>query len=146
MRKFFILGLGILSSGSVIAAGVRINEIAWMGTTISANDEWIELYNANALPIDLTGWTLSSTDGAPAISLSGVIGATDFWLLERTDDDSVLGVFADQIYTGGLDNGGEELALRDVAGDLIDSVQAGAWIGGENTTKQTLVRLDDGSW
>ena len=69
---------------------VVINEIAWMGTLSSFNDEWIELFNNTGTPIDLTGWTLNSLDGTPSITIpSGSIDAGGYFLLERTDDTSV---------------------------------------------------------
>jgi len=37
---------------------IIINEVAWMGTSASANDEWIELKNISGGEIDLTGWQL----------------------------------------------------------------------------------------
>ena len=40
-------------------ADVRINEVAWMGTLVSSNDEWIELYNTGSNEIDLSGWVLT---------------------------------------------------------------------------------------
>lgn len=47
---------------------VAISEIAWMGTRTSYYDEWIELYNNTASPIDLIGWRsrTSSTTGNAA--------------------------------------------------------------------------------
>ena len=59
---------------------VVVSEIAWMGTTTSSSDEWIELYNA-AGPIDLTGWTLNAADGSPSISLNGSIPPGGYFLL-----------------------------------------------------------------
>jgi hypothetical protein len=50
---------------------VVISEIAWMGTTNSANDEWIELFNNTSSDVDLAGWQLIRSDGAPIILLSG---------------------------------------------------------------------------
>ena len=35
---------------------VVINEVAWMGTANSANDEWIELKNISAGELDISGW------------------------------------------------------------------------------------------
>jgi len=32
---------------------VLINEIAWMGTAVSANNEWIELWNGTDSPLSL---------------------------------------------------------------------------------------------
>ena len=128
-------------------ASVVINEVAWMGTTGSANSEWMELRNLSSANVDLTGWTLNAADGSPKINLKGKITANGYFLLERTSDDSVPGVAADEIYSGALGNGGENLSLKDANGNLVDQVDAsGGWPGGDNTTKQTMERKDDGSW
>ncbi len=37
---------------------VIFNEIAWMGTTKSASDEWIELKSISIKPVDLNGWQI----------------------------------------------------------------------------------------
>jgi phosphatidylserine/phosphatidylglycerophosphate/cardiolipin synthase-like enzyme len=119
---------------------IAINEVAWMGTTYSYNDEWIELYNTASTAIDLTDWTLKAFDGTPSIPLSGSIPAKGYFLLERTNDNAVPGVAADLIYTGAMVNSGELLELRDSAGTLIDSVDA--WHAGDNTTKATMERTN----
>lgn len=122
---------------------VVVNEIAWMGTSASTNDEWIELHNITGQTIDLTGWTLRSTDGTPNITLSGTIGPFGFYLLERTSDQTISDISADQIYTGALGNGGEGLELSDNAGDLKDSADfATGWPAGDNTTKSSMERID----
>jgi hypothetical protein len=122
------------------ALDVVLSEIAWMGTLASANDEWIELFNNTSSDIDLTGWTLAAADGTPSISLIGVIPAGGYFLLERTDDGTVPGVAADQIYTGALENTGEVLELRDGAAALQDGVDA--WYAGNATTRATMDRVD----
>ncbi len=141
------IGLSILLLAAVGPAfaqqrDVVLHEIAWMGTTASANDEWIELFNNTSAAIDLTGWTLVAADGTPSIAIpSGtpLIPAGGHYLLERTDDGSVPGVAADHIYTGALGNAGEILELRDGLGVLQDSVNA--WYAGNNTTKATMDRV-----
>ncbi|RLQ89917.1 phospholipase D-like domain-containing protein [Planomicrobium sp. Y74] len=128
------------------AKAVAINEIAWMGTSYSYNNEWIELHNTTNSAIDVNGWTLNAADGSPGISLSGTIAAGGYYLMERTSDGSVPGVAADLIYTGSMENSGEILELRDASDTLIDS--ADAWYAGDNTTKATMERVDplmDGS-
>ncbi len=139
-----LASLGALWPGIVHAQpatlDVVLNEIAWMGTTTSASDEWIELLNNTGAPIDMTGWTLTAADGTPSIALSGTIPAGGHFLLERTSDATVPGVTADQIYTGALGNAGEVLSLRDDIGGLHDSVDA--WYAGNNTTKATMQRVD----
>ncbi len=119
---------------------VVLNEIAWMGTLASTSDEWMELFNNTSSAIDLTGWTLVAADGTPSIVLAGSIPAGGYFLLERTDDTTVSGVTADQIYTGALGNTGEILELRDGTGALQDRVDA--WYAGDSTTRETMQRVD----
>ena len=130
-----------LSATSV--SDIVINEIAWMGTEISSSDEWIEIYNNTDQTIDLSGWTLRSSDGSPSIALSKSISAKGYFLLERTDDNSVPNITADQIYTGALTDTGEILELKDAGGNLIDSVNCSSgWFVGDKDTKQTMERKD----
>lgn len=139
----FTFSLVALLAPSAAHAAVVISEVAWMGTSVSANAEWIELENTDTTPVSLSDWTLVSSTGAPSITLSGTISASSFFLLERTSDSSVPTVTADQIYSGALANGGATLTLKDSTGDVVDTVVGGTdWqtIGGDNTTKQTPQR------
>jgi len=126
---------------------ILINEIAWMGTENSGNDEWIELYNNTENEIDLTGWKLEAADGSPEINLEGTISANSYFLLERTDDESLSDIIADQIYTGSLSNAGEYLKLYNAENNLIDEINpTDGWPGGDNSTKQTLERASQNNW
>ncbi|MFG6495169.1 phospholipase D-like domain-containing protein [Fictibacillus sp. UD] len=116
--------------------GPVISEIAWMGTTIDANDEWIELYNPTDQTIQLDGWTLKSADDTPSIQLSGSINPGDTFLLERTDDSTVPGVTADQIFTGALSNTGESLQLLDSSNGISDAVSK--WYAGDAASRATM--------
>ena len=54
-----VTALLLLLPHAAVAAGsldVVISEIAWMGSTSSSTDEWLELHNNTATAIDLTGW------------------------------------------------------------------------------------------
>jgi hypothetical protein len=131
------------------ASDIVINELAWMGMETSANAEWMELYNPSEASIDLTGWTLKATDGSPEITLNGSIQAGGYFLLERTSDETVPGVAADQIYTGALSNAGEILELRDAGGALVDKIDAtgeAGWPAGDNDLKLTMERKADKNW
>src|SRR3989344_1982706 len=122
---------------------VVINEVAWMGTVNLANDEWMELFNPGQEDINLSGWQLISADDVLLIELSGSIESQGFYLLERTSDDTVSDVLADQIYVGALSNGGEHLYIKDGLGNIIYGVDCAAgWFAGDNETKQTMQRKD----
>lgn len=142
-----------VSSGDTASPNdILINEIAWMGTASSANDEWIELRNTVNKTFNLTGWVLSAQDGTPNITLSGSISSLSFFLLERTNDQTLPNFAADQIYSGALGNSGENLVLKDVSGTVINQVNGsnnweingdGVMIG-NNITKKTAQRMDSG--
>ncbi len=147
MKKIIVLGtcFSFLLSAHVALAAVRINEVAWMGTTVSGSNEWIELYNDSAGTVDLSGWHIAADDGSPIIALSGGIAPNGFYLIERTDDTTVSDVVADLVaaFGNGLSNSGETLRLKDGNSIDIDVVVGGTdWqnIGGDNTTKQTAQR------
>ena len=131
------------SSSAQQQPSVRFNEIAWMGTTTSANNEWMELYNTTDQPIDVTGWTIKALDGLPNIILKGTIPARGFFTLERTSEDSAP-TLADQIYTSALKNDGERLQLFNANNALIDDVNG--WTAGNNDTKNTMARDQNNTW
>lgn len=146
---FLSAARGIFASGTIM-----INEVAWMGilpkegesAQAAANNEWIELYNPTSVALFLDGWKIAAEDGTPDVSLSGSIGASGFFLLERTDDSTVLGIAADQIYAGALEDAGEKLFLKNSSGAVIDEVDASlGWPAGNKETKETMQK-SGGLW
>ena len=129
--------LVLISFGSVapepITGPIIINEVAWAGANWEATAEWIELFNISPKQVNLEGWRLVSSDGAPDIELRGAIPphiggdpTTGFFLLERGNDGSVPGIAADLIYQGALTDRGEMLFLCDSDGNLVDTANASA--------------------
>jgi len=143
MRWFIILFLSFFPL-KIFAANflsVVINEIAWMGSTNSANEEWIELYNNTENPINLDGWKIIAQDGKPKINLSGIIPAKGFYLLKRTNDPKGPDFLDEHVYQGSLENKGEDLKLYDNMNNIIDEVNCSSgWFFGNNQTKQTMER------
>lgn len=162
VRTILITAVIFLFSGGIACAQVVINEIAWMGSnnggTSSANsaDEWIELYNGGLSAVAISDWHLFingvsiGASGAAASTmppLTGSIPAGGFYLLERTDDNSVPGITADYIYTGALANTNVTLTLKNGSGAVVDEVASGdSWslVGGDNDTKHTAQRSGTG--
>lgn len=139
---FFLWGVTRPGTGPTT---IIINEIAWAGTPAASSDEWLELYNNTSNPIDLTNWTLTDGDGGLSIILTGTIPANGFFLLERTDDNTISNIPADQIYVGSLSNSGESLTLRDAGSAIIDTANndGGGWPDGTVAPNYlTMERID----
>lgn len=136
------------TSQSPLKEKLIINEVAWMGTTNSANDEWIELKNVSNANLDLTGWQIIDQGEQIKIILGkSAVLAGGFYLLERTDDASVPDIKADAIYAGALSNTNEGLRLFNKDCVLIDEVVANPdWPAGNNSEKKTLERDLGGSF
>ena len=146
----FLFSAYFIKAESVKQSDIVINEIAWMGTAISVNDEWIELKNNTNQNISLDGWMLRAADGSPEIKLTGSISANGFYLLERTDDNTIPNITADLIYKGALGNNGEDLWLYDGNNNLIDEVNCSAkWFAGtakpEYKTAERVSSLSSGN-
>lgn len=147
-----VLGLTAIGFAPLMPTGaaqlpVVFNEIAWMGTTNSSYDEWLELKNNQDISIDLTGWTIVMGDGQTTINLSSSIPPLGYFLLERTDDTSVPQIPANQIYTGALDDNGESLRLLDGQNNLVDEINAqDRWPAGDKSQKLTMERTADNQW
>ncbi len=145
MAKYLIV-VALLFPSLGFAQSVFINEIAWMGTSTSANDEWIELFNPTQAEIGLSDWRIEAEAGSPSLSLPGNISANGYVVLERTNDESAPGIQALVVYSGALENGGEKLSLLDSHGNVVDGVDGSqGWPAGDSTTRQTM-ELSQGSW
>lgn len=159
------LGIFCFFLPATLFASVKINEIAWMGTDISYTDEWIELFNNSNEEVDLSGSTLNWKSGDVSIKFGAdkkcprtKIAPGDFYVLERTDDNSVPEIEADCIYTGDLSNDGEVLVLKDASGVETDSVDGqkknkpweinndGNTVGNNEKPKMTAQRTISGFW
>jgi len=136
-------------SGNPTRFRVLINEVAWMGTANSANDEWIELKNIWGIPVNLNGWQLLDKDHQIKIIFGAgdIIPANGYYLLERTSDNSLPEVKADLIYTGALGNTDEALYLFDDQCNIEDEVLASPdWPDGDSSLKKSMERLDVLDW
>lgn len=108
----FLYSEGLTQKGRVV-----INEIGWSGTLASPFDEWIELYNPGNKAIDLSNWVLKSEDDSPKIVFNSgsIIHANDYFLIERSDDNTISNISADLVASfgsGGLNDSGKYLLFQ----------------------------------
>jgi len=106
---------------------VVFNEIMYHPATNEPGLEWVELYNQNAVDVDLGGWRL--TGGIDYTFASGTVirgrgyltvAVSPGTLVAASGATNVLGPF-----TGRLSNNGEELRLRDNNNRIMNSVNFG---------------------
>ena len=128
---------------------VIINEIAWAGTASGLeNDEWIELFNRSSQEIKMSNFTILAEDGTPYINLSGTVLANSFYLIEREDNNTVIGATGETIspFSGssgfGLGDSGDVLSLVYSTGTATTTVDktpspadcGGGWCAGTAST------------
>jgi VCBS repeat-containing protein len=123
-------GLTPAGAAGLVPGPVVIHEIAWAGTSASAEDQWIELLNLSDSSVNLEGWILRWRKKNPKtpedliwreIRLQGTIEPYGFFLLERGHDDVVKNVRADLIYPTVFRAGDKDLPLLfSVEGDVVE--------------------------
>ena len=133
---------------SVATIPIAINEIAWMGTVASTNDEWLELKNNTARTIDLSQWALTAADDTPYIALVGTMAPNEYRVLERRADTITANAVVDTYGNGAaqwaLGNGGEEIVLS-YASTTLDRtpvISGDTWAAGSNsaTSRKSMER------
>jgi len=135
---------------------VVINELMWMGSSISPYDEWIELRNMTDKSIDLAGWQLTKkSSGAekPMLEIpSGTIPAYGYFLISYYDEaSSKIAVIPELVDTDvSLVNNHLQIKLYDGGGIMIDTADdgSGSPAAGDNDAKYSMMRTDppgDGS-
>jgi uncharacterized protein len=117
----------ILVDGTAIPAGpgrMVVSEFRPRGTA-GAADEFVELYNAGASPVDIAGWKINASNNTGTVGTRATIGAGVvvapgcFYLVANTGYTGA--VTADQTYTTGItDDGGVALLMAD--NTIVDQV------------------------
>lgn len=95
----------------VLPGDVLISE--FVADPVIGQDEWIEIFNATDQEIDLTGWVLSEGAGQSTV-LSQTIMAQEYLVIEKS----------------GLNNGGDQIILKNQNQLIIDQVTYGQWDDG----------------
>lgn len=105
---------------------VVINEIHYHPDSNTEEVEFVELYNAGAMAVDLDGWSL---DGGIEYTFTGkvLLGPGAYLVVSENPADvqSRFGVTSYGPFEGSLSNEGEAVALRDDTGEMIDEVDYG---------------------
>lgn len=150
---------GFLFNADIVAEGeevppVIINEIMWSGTSLSANDEFLELYNTTNYDIDLSEWKIkgaAASGGSLILPASSTIPALGFFVVANylpDNDKSALAQEADFTASSiSLANSDAEYQLLDPENTVIDLADdgSGAPFFGDNEIKASMARKP-GCW
>ena len=146
----FALQLSAQQPGPVV-----FSEIMWMGSTASSADEWVELYNRSAEPVELAGWTITrlTADGEQTMLTieAGVLAPSRTFLIANYGPEHKNSQLAvqPQLVSSQLSLPNTRLQLRlydalpEQGGQLIDTADdgTGAPLAGDNTLKRSMVRV-----
>jgi hypothetical protein len=121
-----------LDSRALLAADVIINEIMYNPSSFDDRDEWIELYNRDFVPVDLTGWRFTRGMDflfpATTLPVGGyLVVAADVAHFTSTHP-GVTNVVGG--WTGRLSNSSETLEISDATYDpasTVDYADEGDW-------------------
>lgn len=126
MNKLFATLFSLFLFATATQAQIVITEILYNIPGSGENEEYVELYNNTASPINLTGYQMRD-NSSTAIDLTFgnvTIAANDYFIIAK---DSLIflaqyGFSPDYSWTAGLNNGGDDVILYDDLGNIIDSV------------------------
>ncbi|MDA0766959.1 MAG: lamin tail domain-containing protein [Verrucomicrobia bacterium] len=112
------LALAVASGG---VPGVVINEVHHDSDPKTERAEFVELFNAGATSVDLSGWQLKGV-GSHTFPAGTSLGSGQFLVVAEdiATMQSKFGVTTTHQYAGGLDSDAELLRLLDGAGTEID--------------------------
>jgi len=138
--------LPLHAEGSIV-----IGEVAWAGSSLSAADEWIELWNLGEEDVSLAGYTLTGASTEPiAFPDDAMIVAGGTYLISNYSAEhanSALAALPDLVTTSvSLSNSALELTLRDVLMTTVDHIGDGSApaAGNSGAAKASMIRTNDG--
>jgi hypothetical protein len=138
------------------AKGVMVSELHAIPTSGSAKAEWLELFNAGAAPVLITGWSLGDGDGPQHVIAPGgalFVPAGGYVVLGGSADPAVNGGARVSYAWGGygLDDTAQEIVIRNAAGFVVDAVTYGGALAPKKGAALALIdaeldNADPGSW
>ncbi|MEI6477590.1 MAG: lamin tail domain-containing protein [bacterium] len=123
-----MVSLGLPAAAHASASSLVINEVNWAGSSVSANDQWVELYNPGpAVDFSLHPYTIS-VDGTDLVTLtSGAVLSHGEYIVSRLGAAQstqllVIGKVDSALVLPHVDL---QLQLKDENGDVVDTAGDG---------------------
>ena len=122
--KMIHLGLALILATTLASGQVVINEVVYDDTSTD-NREFVELYNASAFPVDISGWMLENADsggislmGTVVVPLGTMLASGGFFVFGNVGVPNL----AMTIPINALENDMEIIRLKDPSGGIQDTV------------------------
>lgn len=134
---------------------VIINEVMWSGTSVSEDDQWIELFNTTGEDINIGKWKIEYLrgDNKPPIMIPAnkIIPANGYFVISNYSNESnnsMLHIEVDMSNASMtlLPTSNGNLTLKDIEGNKIDEVLGETvWPAGlQSPTYNSMQRVTDG--
>ena len=131
LLSLVFLAVSFLSFRETALASAVINEVMWMGTDLSASDEWVEIFSAEGA--EVSGWKLQyvSSKGEEKTIVTFASGTVmepkEYFIIARQHADASGLLVEPKVVTPSMTllNDGLVLRLYNAAGELMDEVHAG---------------------
>lgn len=124
MKKILTIFSLVVVLNFAASAQIVINEVLYNIPGAAAEvEEFIELYNGGATAVNLQGYRF--TQGVTyTFGSSDIIPAGGYFIVaaDSAAFNTAFGIFPNATFSGGLSNSGEDIAIVDMAGSLVDSV------------------------
>ena len=151
-RAALLLALAALPAG---AATLQINELLagpardWdgSGAVSTRDDEWVEVRNASAAPLDLAGFIITDDDSIPRYALSGSLGPGERRVVYGKESYDWEKAHGQPAFGLSLGNSGDAVILWQVVGADTVVIDAYTYKSHEAAADRAVGRLDDeGAW
>lgn len=116
-----------------------INEVAWMGDSENARNEWFEIKNISGAAVNLSGFSILDKSGDVKIAIpAGTLLKSGEIVLFAREGGKLAGGFG---YRGLLSNQNDGLRLLNPSCKVMDeAIAVPDWPAGDNTAKKTMER------
>ena len=137
------------------AAPLEINELLagpardWdgSGALSTRDDEWVEVRNTTAAPLDLAGFIITDGDSLPRFALSGMLGAGERRVVFGKESYDWERAHGQPAFGLSLSNSGDAVVLWQVQGADTVVVDAYTYKSHEAAADRAVGRLNDaGTW
>lgn len=117
------------------------------GAVSTRDDEWVEVRNASAVPLDLTGFIITDGDSLPRFALSGILAPGERRLVTGKQSYDWEKANAQPAFGLSLGNSGDAVVLWQIQGPDTVVVDSYTYKSHEAAADRAVGRLnDDGTW